>query len=240
MLELKNVSQKFNTKDVLQNISLGLHTGEVVTLIGPSGGGKTSLLKICCLLNTPITGDIVIDDQVCVQNGKLLVDPNSIWPKVTIIFQELYLWPHLTAYENIILPHQNFKQKMKRIHDLVRLFDLTPHMNKYPNELSSGQKQRVAIMRALLLEPKYILMDEITASLDVEQTFNILEIITKLKSENVGIILITHHLEFAKKISDQIIFLGNGQVIEKGGTEMISTPKNARVIDFVNKLKTIK
>lgn len=236
MLELKNVSQEINTKDVLKNISFSLHTGEVVTLIGPSGGGKTSLLKICCLLNTPITGDIIIDDQICVQNGKMLINPRSIWPKVTMIFQELYLWPHLSAYENIILPHKNFKQKMNRIHKLVRLFDLTLHMNKYPNELSSGQKQRIAIMRALLLDPKYILMDEITASLDVEQTFNILEIITKLKSENVGIILITHHLEFAKKISDQIIFLENGQITEKGGTEMINTPKNKRVADFVNKL----
>ncbi len=240
MLELKNISQKFNNKEILDNINLTVAAGEVLSLIGPSGSGKTSFLKICALLNTPTSGDIIIDNKICVKNGKRVADPHSIWPKVTIIFQNLYLWPHLTAKDNISLPHKYFDAQEKRLGELCLLFDLTSHINKYPNELSAGQKQRVAIVRALLLNPNYILMDEITASLDVEQTFNILEILTKLKNENVGIILVTHHLEFAKRVSDKIAFLENGRVLDIGGAEMIDDPKNERVAIFVNKLKTIK
>ncbi|MDP1813210.1 MAG: ATP-binding cassette domain-containing protein [Leadbetterella sp.] len=240
MLELKNIFQKFNNQEILSNINLSLSAGEVLTLIGPSGGGKTSLLKICALLNRPISGDIIIDDKICVRNGRRIVKPHSIWPKVTIIFQNLYLWPHLTARDNIALPHKDFDNQEKRLRELCELFDLNPHLNKYPNELSAGQKQRVAIVRALLLNPGYILMDEITASLDVEQAFNILEILAKLKNEKVGIILVTHYLEFAKRISDQIAFLDNGRIIDIGGPEMIDNPKNERVAIFVNKLRTLQ
>lgn len=240
MLELKNVSKKFGDKDVLHDINLELKAGEVLTLIGPSGAGKTSLLKICALLDTPSGGTVSVDNEICAEKGKLTLDPHSIWPKVTIIFQQLYLWPHLTAKENIALPHKSFSDKEARFKELCSLFDLTTHITKYPNELSAGQKQRVAIVRALLLNPEYILMDEITASLDVEQTFNILEIVSRLKNENVGIMLVTHHLEFAKRISDKIAFLEEGRIIDIGGPEMIENPKNARVALFVNKLKTIK
>lgn len=239
MLELKNVSHKFGDKEVLQDINLELKAGEVLTLIGPSGAGKTSLLKICALLDTPSSGAVCIDGKVCAERGRLTVDPHSIWPKVTIIFQHLYLWPHLTAKENIALPHKDFHNNEGRFKELCSLFDLTTHIHKYPNELSAGQKQRVAIVRALLLNPEYILMDEITASLDVEQTFNILEVVSRLKNENVGIMLVTHHLEFAKRISDKIVFLEDGRIIDIGGPEMIENPKNARVALFVNKLKTI-
>lgn len=240
MLELKNVSQKFDGKEVLHDISLGLKAGEVLTLIGPSGAGKTSLLKICALLDVPSNGAVCIDDKDCSENGKLVVDPHSVWPKVTIIFQHLYLWPHLTAQENIFLPHKDPLDIEGRFKELCSLFELTVHVHKYPNELSAGQRQRVAIVRALLLNPEYILMDEITASLDVEQTFNILEIVSRLKNENVGIMLVTHHLEFAKRISDRIAFLEEGRIVDIGGPEMIESPRNARVALFVNKLKTIK
>jgi ABC-type polar amino acid transport system ATPase subunit len=239
MLEIKNVSQRFGSKEVLYDISLELKAGEVLTLIGPSGGGKTTLLKICALLDPPFSGVVSIDNNICSKKGKLAVDPHSVWPKVTIIFQHLYLWPHLTAKENVVLPHKNFSDSEPRFKELCSLFDLAAHMHKYPNELSAGQRQRVAIVRALLLNPEYILMDEITAALDVEQTFNILEIVARLKNENVGIMMVTHHLEFAKRISDKIVFLEEGRIIDIGGSEMIENPKNARVALFVNKLKTI-
>lgn len=240
MIELKNISQKLNDRDILNDINLNLKTGEVLSLIGPSGGGKTTLLKICALLDAPAGGDVVIDGKDCVKNGKLVIDPHLVWPKITLIFQHLYLWPHLTARENIVLPHGDFIKQEKRLSELSELFDLTSHMEKYPNELSAGQKQRVAILRALLLNPKYILMDEITASLDVEQAYNILEIVAELKNEHVGIILVTHHLEFAKRVSDRIAFLEKGHLVDIGGKEMIDNPENERVAVFVNKLKTIK
>ncbi len=240
MLELKNVSLRYDNKEILKNVSLSLEKGEVLTIIGPSGGGKTSLLKICALLTVPTSGDVFIDNEQCIKDGNLIINPHSIWPKVTLIFQQLYLWPHLSARENIELPHKNPRSIEQKLSELGTLFGLTQHLDKYPNELSSGQKQRVAIVRALLVNPKYILMDEITAALDVEQTFNTLGLISTLRSSDVGIIVVTHHLEFAKKISDKIIFIEEGSLVDTGGPEMIDSPKNGRVAIFVNKLNTIK
>ncbi|MEI7498080.1 MAG: ATP-binding cassette domain-containing protein [Candidatus Falkowbacteria bacterium] len=239
MLELKNISQIKDGREILTDISLAITPGEVLTLIGPSGGGKTSLLKVCALLDIPAKGNVVIDGVECASDGKRHVNPIMIWPKVTIIYQNLYLWPHLSAKTNIILPIENFASKQDKFDELCERFGLTEHLSKYPNQLSAGQKQRVAIVRALLLDPKYLLLDEITASLDVEQSLNVIEVLHELKNNSIGIILVTHHLEFAKNISDKIIFLENGRIIDTGGPNLVDGAGNSRIDDFVTKLRSI-
>jgi ABC-type polar amino acid transport system ATPase subunit len=176
-----------------------------------------------------------------------------------VVFQQLFLWPHLTLLDNIKLPHQlrnkhdqkierrtssdisdktNEEPEQRRLEDLIELFDMKDFVNRYPNEASLGQRQRAALVRALILQPRYLLLDEITSSLDVEQIAIILSYLKRLSKKGIGILIITHLLNFAREAADKVIFVDSGQIIESGGREVLDSPKHERVKKFLSVIES--
>ena len=151
------------------------------------------------------------------------------------MFQSLFLWPHLTLRENILLPGRNVnKNAEKDIEGLIKLFEMDHFIDHYPNEASIGQRQRVALARSLILNPHYLLLDEITSALDIEQTAKILTKLTHLKERDIGIFLITHHIGFARRAADQVVFMSGGRIEEIGGPEILDRPQSDRLKQFLS------
>ena len=163
------------------------------------------------------------------------IEGRTPWPRITIVFQSLFIWPHLTLRENILLPlgEHVTSENLKHLDELAELFSMAQFIDRYPNEVSLGQKQRAAIVRALILKPEYLLLDEITSSLDVEQISIILSHLNTIKQQGVGIVMVTHLINFAKTVSDNVIFLEQGKILELGGKEMLTNPENERVRQFI-------
>lgn len=235
MLTATNIHKSFGEKHILKGVNLQVAPGQITCVIGPSGTGKTTLLRALALLEYPDSGRIAVEEQSYdfpLAKGQDITPP---WPRLTAVFQSLFLWPHLTLRENIMLPARDRNpQAEKDIEGLIKVFEMDHFINNYPNQASIGQRQRVALARALILNPLYILMDEITSALDVEQTARILTKLGHLKERGIGVMLITHHLGFAKQAADQIIFMDNGTVAEQGGPEILKNPKTERLKQFLS------
>jgi L-cystine transport system ATP-binding protein len=236
MLTGSGLAKSYQGQQILENIDVQLAPGEISVIIGPSGSGKTTLLKMLALLEMPDKGSITVDDWHCQfppTNSRKIEPP---WPKVTVVFQQLFLWPHMTLLQNITMPMKlrHREEKLERLQELIKLFEMQGFMHKYPNEASLGQKQRAALVRALMLAPKYLLLDEITSSLDVEQVAIILAHLKELARNGIGILTITHLLHFAAEAADRVIFLDRGQIIEQGGKEVLVSPKQERVKKFLS------
>ncbi len=228
MLTARNIHKSFGDKHILNGVDIDIAPGQISCIIGPSGTGKTTLLRALCHLDLPDTGKVIID-------GRELQPQDTPWPHVTAVFQSLFLWPHLTLRDNIMLPARNHNpQAEKDIEGLIKLFEMEHFIHNYPNEASVGQRQRVALARALILNPKYVLLDEITSALDVEQSARILTKLTHLKERGIGVFLITHHLGFAKRAADQIVFMSDGKVTEQGPPDILQAPKTERLRQFLS------
>jgi glutamine transport system ATP-binding protein len=243
MLTCADIHKSFNggTLKILNGVDCTIRPGQITCLIGPSGSGKTTLLRALGLLEHPDQGTIAIDDRhydFPLPPGATITPP---WPFVTVVFQSLFLWPHLSLYDNIALPARNLIADAHildaQIMHLAEKFDMTTYIQRFPNEASLGQRQRVALARALILRPQYVLLDEITSALDVEQIERILDYLLHLKSQGVGVFLITHLIGFARRAADQILFMNNGRIEEQGGPEIITAPRSPRLQRF---LKTIE
>lgn len=241
MLEAKHISKSYEDTKVLSDVSLSIERGKITALIGPSGTGKTTLLKILAFLEQPDSGSVAIDGvnyQFPLEKSQKIEAP---WPKVTVVFQQLFLWPHLTLLQNITLPLTASGQddNPPRLQELLELFDMNHFVYRYPNQASLGQRQRTALVRALLLEPEYLLLDEITSSLDIEQTAIILSQLKKLSSQDIGILTITHLLQFAHDAADKIVFMAGGEILEEGNSDILVNPKHERLGQFLSVLKAI-
>jgi ABC-type polar amino acid transport system ATPase subunit len=240
MLTAQNVHKSFGPKTVLRGIDVQIPPGQITCVIGPSGTGKTTLLRALALLDYPDAGTISVEEQVYtfpLAKKQVITPP---WPRLTAVFQSLFLWPHLTLRENIMLPARNCNpQAEKDIEGLIKLFEMDHFIGNYPNEASIGQRQRVALARALILNPLYILMDEITSALDVEQTARILTKLTHLKERGIGVMLITHSLGFARNAADQILFMDAGTVAEAGGPAILKKPQTERLKQFLSMVETV-
>jgi glutamine transport system ATP-binding protein len=235
MLTASGIHKSFGSKSILQGVDIAIEPGQITCVIGPSGTGKTTLLRALTLLDFPDRGKISVDgkDYHFPQMPGARIDPP--WPKVTAVFQSLFLWPHLTLRENIMLPARNCNAAAEEeIRGLISLLEMENFIDHYPNESSVGQRQRVALARALILNPQYILMDEITSALDIEQTARILTKLTHLKERGIGVFLITHHIGFAKQAADHVVFMSEGTVTEQGGPEILSNPKTERLQRFLS------
>jgi len=231
MLSARNIYKSFGNKKILNGVDIDIASGEITCIIGPSGTGKTTLLRALCMLDLPDTGTIEID-------GTVLSRTDTPWPHVTAVFQSLFLWPHLTLRENIMLPARNHNPNAERdIEGLIKVFEMAEFIDNYPNQSSVGQRQRVALARALILNPKYVLLDEITSALDVEQSARILTKLTHLKERGIGVFLITHHLGFAKLAADNIVFMSDGKVTEQGKPSLLENPKTQRLREFLSLAK---
>ncbi len=245
MLKATNITKTFpngagGTLTALNDVSISIKPGKLTALIGASGSGKTTLLKCMSLLDFPDTGRIIMDDTPYVfpRTGTpdAPITPKP-WPKMTAVFQQLFLWPHLTLRENILLPIPKGKDVSTRLKELIDMFSMHQFIDRYPNETSGGQKQRAAIARALILDPQYLLLDEITSALDIEQTTKVLECLATLKKLNIGALLITHHINFAKKAADHIAFMDEGKIIEEGTPSLLTKPKHPRTKQFLQAVK---
>ncbi|MDP3981000.1 MAG: ATP-binding cassette domain-containing protein, partial [Chlamydiota bacterium] len=224
----------------MDDVSLTINPGTITSIIGSSGSGKTTLVKIASLLELPNAGEIRIDNKHF-DFSKKDTQVDNIWPKVTVVFQQLFIWPHLTVRQNIELPLRRALNKKEKVHfdELVSMFEMDSFLDRYPNEVSLGQKQRTALVRALMLKPKYLLLDEVTASLDPEQSSIILTHLEKIKQQGVGILIVAHNLDFAFAISDKVIFLDEGCIVKAGKPyEFLLEEKNKKILKFVESTYT--
>ena len=231
MLQAIEVSKQFGKEMAVDHVSLTVKSGSIVSLIGPSGGGKTSFLRCLASLDKPDGGTVKCAET----KGK------RRWPTVTMVFQQLFLWPHLTLRQNILLPI-NLEQRMAAEAELVTLsrrFDIDLWLDKYPNQVSLGQQQRAALVRAFITKPKYLLLDEITSAQDVEHVAVLAKYLKELRKNGVGIVLVTHLVGLAYSLSDQVYFLERGRVIESGTRAIIKSPKGERLRKFMTFVEPI-
>jgi polar amino acid transport system ATP-binding protein len=238
-LELSGVSKRYGSHQALADISLTLPHFHALAVIGPSGGGKTTLLRIIAGLELPDAGEVVTNgERLGGSEESLRAHRRSIGT----VFQAFNLFPHLTALGNITLP-------LEKVHDqspaeareqalaILRRFQLVEHADKRPAQLSGGQQQRVAIARAIAIKPKFLLFDEPTSALDPEMTAEVLEIIDELRGEGRDLVLVTHHMGFASKVADQCIFVANGEIGEHGpAAELFGAPRSAELQSFLAKV----
>jgi len=236
MIVAKNIHKHFDGRHILNNVNLTVEPGKITCLIGPSGTGKTTLLRALSLLECPEHGSVEIDGckyAFPLKHPKEIVPP---WPDLTVVFQSLFLWPHLTLRENILLPARNRKHGdlHAELEEIIDFFDMRPFIDNYPNEASLGQRQRVALARAFMLKPKYILLDEITSSLDVEQVAKILTRLKEMRDRGIGIFIITHLLGFARNTADHVAFMSEGAIVENGTSEILVNPKSHRLKQFLS------
>jgi ABC-type polar amino acid transport system ATPase subunit len=237
MLEARNLSFSYGDKPILKNINLKVEPGEITVLIGPSGTGKTTLLRCLALLEPAQSGEIQVDEysySYPLSADKSITPP---WPKLTAVFQQLFLWPHMTLRENILLPARRRKTPdvmNDELESMIAAFDMGDFIDNYPNQASLGQRQRVALARALMLDPRYLLLDEITSALDVEQIAKILSYLQGLRGKNIGIFIITHLLGFARHAADQVVFMAHGEVAESGGPDILKNPQTERLFQFLS------
>jgi len=255
-LEIKNIHKNFGKTEVLKGINFSMEKGEVVSVLGSSGSGKTTLLRCLNFLETADKGEIYADGEKifdAASNEKLT---NEMLKKrqlnFGLVFQNFNLFPQYTAKENLMLApmilmkenpeYKNNKSVLAaniemQAEEILTRVGLADRMNNYPYQLSGGQQQRVSIARALMLKPKILFFDEPTSALDPELTGEILKVIRSLAEEHTTMIIVTHEIEFAKNVSDKIIFMDGGVIAEYGAAkEVIDNPKNERTKSFLSKM----
>ena len=248
ILEMNHIKKTFDEKTVLKDISLSVKEGEVVSIIGPSGSGKSTLLRCATFLEKADGGDISYCGEAVVKNAgetAFYPDKNAIrkaQQNFGLVFQNFNLFPHYSVMKNITdAPVCNQKRPksevFKEARELLKKVGLEDKENAYPCELSGGQQQRVAIARALALKPKMLFFDEPTSALDPEITAGILRVMKSLAEEKMTMVVVTHEIEFAKAVSDRVIFMDGGVIVEEGTPEeVIDAPKNYRTQEFLKRL----
>lgn len=235
MLACHNLIIEYGGERVLDRASVTVKPGSVTALIGPSGAGKSTLLRSMAFLESPTAGQIEIDGKITKCPLPHGTRPKGPWPLVTAVFQQLFLWPHLTLRDNIMLPLRlsPHPPEPATAESLIRTFDMSDFVDRFPNEVSGGQRQRAALVRALALRPRYLLLDEITSALDIEQAAAIVAHLADLKNSGIGILLVTHFLGFVRRTADHVVFLDKGQIEEAGAPSILKSPQSPRFRRFL-------
>ncbi len=234
MIRLNKVTHFYDTKPVIHDLTLNIKAQQLTCLLGGSGSGKTTILRLIAGLETPLSGQITLNGKILTDHAQILIPPRH--RGIGFIFQDLALWPHFTVYQNIAFGLQERKDKniKETVFQMLDFFALKDQANKYPHQLSGGQKQLVAIARALVLQPQILLMDEPLTNLDVKLKRKMLHHIKKMKQDfDLTIIYVTHDHKEAFAISDQIIVLNQGKIEEKGSPAQIKTSDNEFVKYFL-------
>ncbi|WP_375263988.1 amino acid ABC transporter ATP-binding protein [Palleronia sp.] len=236
MIEINNVEKRFGSAEVLKRINLKVEPGEVVTILGSSGSGKSTLIRCINGLESLSGGAIRVDGHdVSTSAGLAAARRRS-----ATVFQLFNLYPHMTVLQNVTLaPIQVLGQKRaeaeKQARALIDLVGLTEHADAYPQRLSGGQRQRVGICRALAMQPRYLLLDEVTSALDPEMTGEVLAILARLAAEGTTMVFVTHEIEFARRISDRIVFLEAGELIVDMPTETFFSEEGGLAVPRIRK-----
>jgi len=239
VLRIEDLHKRFGSLDVLRGVSLQASEREVVCILGPSGSGKSTILKCITRLEEPTGGSIFIED---VDITDPAVDINKVRQHVGIVFQQFNLFPHRTAAGNIMLPltkvqHLDKDTARARALEELQHVGLGDKADAYPGQLSGGQQQRVAIARALAMKPKMMLFDEITSALDPELIKEVLDVMARLASEGMTMIVVTHEMGFAREVADRVVFMDAGVIVEEGvPAEVLSNPRNERTKAFMSKI----
>ena len=239
LIKVTDLHKKFGDLQVLRGIDQTIFEGEVVSIIGPSGSGKSTFLRCLNLLEVPDSGSIVFDGEE-ITGKRFRID--AYRQKIGMVFQHFNVFPHLKVIDNVtiapILEKKVDKAKAQaQAEDLLRRVGLYDKKDEYPTRLSGGQKQRLAIVRALAMEPQVILFDEPTSALDPEMVKEVLDVIGELARSGMTIVIVTHEMGFAKRVSDRVLFIDEGQIMEQGTPEdVFENPKTERCRDFLNKV----
>lgn len=248
LLTINHMSKSFDSEEVIKDISLSVKRGEVVSIIGPSGSGKSTLLRCATMLEKMDRGDLIYlgEPAAWEEGGKCVYAPKAklreIHKNFGLVFQNFNLFPHYSVMKNIIDAPMTVEKISKaeateRAEKLLAQLGLSDKADAYPYQLSGGQQQRVSIARALALQPKILFFDEPTSALDPELTGEVLKVIKELAKEHMTMIIVTHEMQFARELSDRIIFMEQGMIQAEGTPEEIFHSDNERVREFIGKFQ---
>ena len=239
IIEVKDLRKNFGDLEVLKGINECIYPGEVVTIIGPSGGGKSTFLRCLNMLETPSSGHVYFNGEELIA-GSTNLDLHR--QRIGMVFQQFNVFPHLTVLDNITLAptlekHVDTAAAEKEAMELLKKVGLEDKANEYPRKLSGGQKQRLAIVRAMAMHPEVMLFDEPTSALDPEMVKGVLEVIKELTESGMTCVIVTHEMAFAKEVSDRVLFIDGGVVCEEGTPDDIfNHPKQARTQEFLSQV----
>lgn len=247
LLEMKNVKKSFGDLDVIKDISLSVGEGEIVSVIGPSGSGKSTLLRCATMLETMDCGELIYLGQKAAwndANGNVVYAPKKELRKIQenygLVFQNFNLFPHFSVLKNVMdapvsVQKRDKEEVRKTAMELLKKMGLADKADAYPCQLSGGQCQRVAIARALALNPKILFFDEPTSALDPELTGEVLKVIKSLADLHIAMVIVTHEMAFARDISDRVIFMAGGVIVEEGKPEQVFASDNERTRSFLGR-----
>ena len=239
MIKVENLHKSFGELEVLKGVSEHIKKGEVVSVIGASGSGKSTFLRCLNMLEEPQSGSIIFEG-VDITQEKVNIDVHR--QKMGMIFQHFNVFPHMTVIENITMAPMLIKKKSKaeaeeQAMQLLEMVGLADKRDEYPRRLSGGQKQRLAIVRALAMEPDVMLFDEPTSALDPEMVGEVLQVIKNLVKSGMTAVIVTHEMGFAKEVSDRVLFMDGGVIAESGTPDQIfNNPQNPRTKEFLSKV----
>ena len=236
MIEIKKLYKSYGDNEVLKGIDQTVSEAEVLCIVGPSGSGKSTMLRCINLLEVPTSGEVYIDGELVTSQNI-----NEIRTKMGMVFQNFNLFPHMNVLQNIcdapIRVQKRDKESVKEeAFSLLKKMGLEDRAGAYPYQLSGGQSQRVAIARALALNPKILFFDEPTSALDPELTGEVLRVIKSLSDLKIAMVIVTHEMAFAKEISDKVIFMSDGVIVESGTPEEVFASTNERMKNFIGAL----
>lgn len=238
-IKVDNLKKSFGTLEVLKDISVEVHKGEVVCVIGPSGSGKSTFLRCLNRLEKATDGKILINGTDITSKD---VNINKVRENIGMVFQHFNLFNNLNIIDNLTLAPVQLKKCSKeeavnRARQMLEKVGLAEKEESYPSQLSGGQKQRVAIARALCMQPDIMLFDEPTSALDPEMVGEVLQVMKDLASEGMTMVIVTHEMGFAREVGDRVIFMDGGYIVEEGTPqEVLLNPREERTIDFLNKV----
>jgi len=239
VISVKGLCKSFGDIEVLKGIDIDINKGDVVCVIGPSGGGKSTFLRCLNLLEKPTDGSIIFDGQDLTYPS---VDLNKHRQKMGMVFQQFNLFPHMSVLDNMTIAPQLVLKTPKneaesKAEALLERVGLSDKANEYPSRLSGGQKQRVAIVRALCMNPDVMLFDEPTSALDPEMVGEVLHVMKELARDGMTMVIVTHEMGFAREVANRVVFIDGGVIAEEGSPEQIfENPKSARLKDFLSKV----
>ena len=239
MIKVENLHKSFGELEVLKGVSEHIKKGEVVSVIGASGSGKSTFLRCLNMLEEPQSGSIIFEG-VDITQEKVNIDVHR--QKMGMIFQHFNVFPHMTVIQNITMAPMLIKKKSKadaeaQAMQLLEMVGLADKRDEYPRRLSGGQKQRLAIVRALAMEPDVMLFDEPTSALDPEMVGEVLQVIKNLVKSGMTAVIVTHEMGFAKEVSDRVLFMDGGVIAESGTPDQIfNNPQNPRTKEFLSKV----